>query len=70
MIQKGDPIEHSSVALWKNLAEEIFFFQYFMKLPFDRCMRMPINLRKWMVERYIQQKEKEHEALEAERRKK
>jgi hypothetical protein len=56
--------------LWNNLAEEIFFFQYFMKLPPDKCMSLPINLRKWMVERYISQKEKEHEAMEAERRKK
>jgi len=33
-------------------------------------MGLPINLRKWMIERFIEQKEKEHAALEAERNKK
>lgn len=33
-------------------------------------MLIPINLRKWMVNRFIKQKEREHEQLEAERRKK
>lgn len=56
--------------MWDNLAEEIFFFQYFLKLPYRYCMQLPINLRKWMVERFIDQKEKEQAALEAERKKK
>lgn len=33
-------------------------------------MELPINLRKWMVERFISQKEKEQEAIDKERRKK
>lgn len=32
-------------------------------------MRLPINERKWMIERFIQQKNKENEQMEAERRK-
>jgi len=32
-------------------------------------MILPINLRKWLIQRYIQQKEKENEQMEAERRK-
>ena len=32
-------------------------------------MGMPINERKWMIERFVNQKSKENEAMEAERRK-
>jgi hypothetical protein len=32
-------------------------------------MSLPINLRKWMIERFIEQKEKENEAMESARRK-
>lgn len=32
-------------------------------------MSLPINLRKWMIERFVDQKEKENEAMEASRRK-
>jgi hypothetical protein len=51
------------------LAEEIFFFQYQMKLPMAGSMSLPINLRRWMIERWNQQKEKEEQAMEASRRK-
>lgn len=30
---------------------------------------MPINTRKWMIDRFIQQKEQENEAMEAQRKK-
>lgn len=55
--------------MWKQLAEEIFFFQYHMQLSMSGSMSLPINLRKYMIERFIQQKEKENEAAEAARRK-
>jgi len=32
-------------------------------------MSLPINLRKWMIERYIEQKESENKAMEAQQRK-
>lgn len=32
-------------------------------------MRMPINLRKWMIERFVLQKERENEAMEKARKK-
>jgi hypothetical protein len=32
-------------------------------------MSLPISFRKWMIERYIEQKEKENEAMEAARKK-
>jgi hypothetical protein len=55
--------------MWKGLAEEIFFFQYHLNLAMSGSMSLPINLRKWMIERFIEQKEKENEAMEASRRK-
>jgi hypothetical protein len=33
------------------------------------CMSLPIDLRKWLINRFIMQKEKENEQMEAERRK-
>lgn len=32
-------------------------------------MILPINERKWLIDRFIQQKEKENEAMEAARKK-
>jgi hypothetical protein len=55
--------------MWKALAEEVFFFQYHMRLPMSGSMSLPINMRKWMIERFIEQKEKENQAMEASRRK-
>jgi hypothetical protein len=55
--------------LKKNLYEEIFFFQYHMHLPMAGSMSLPIELRRWMIERFIEQKEKENQAMESARRK-
>jgi len=35
----------------------------------QKTLMMPINIRQWMVQRFIEQKEKENQAMEAERRK-
>lgn len=51
--------------MWKGLAEEIHFFLYHYKLDPEKTMRLPIVLRKWMIDRFIEQKEKENEAIEA-----
>lgn len=32
-------------------------------------MSLPINLRKWMIERFIQQKEQENKSMESQQRK-
>jgi hypothetical protein len=40
-----------------------------MRQSMKDTMMLPINLRKWLIQRYIQQKEKENEQMEAERRK-
>ena len=55
--------------LWDQLAEEIFFFQYHMRLPMASSMTLPINLRRWMIDRFIDQKTKENEQAETARRK-
>lgn len=49
--------------------EEVFFFMYHLNLSRDAFMCLPINERKWLIERFIQQKEKENEALESAKRK-
>jgi len=35
----------------------------------EGSMKLPINLRKWIIQRFMDQKEKENEQMEAERRK-
>jgi len=49
--------------------EEKFFFQYHMRLSWNLEQKMPINERKWMIERFIQQKARENDAMEAAKRK-
>lgn len=51
------------------LAEEIFFFQYQMHMDPEMCMRMPIVLRRWMIERFVEQRESENKAIESQQRK-
>lgn len=40
-----------------------------MRQSMKNTMTLPINLRKWLIQKYIQQKEKENEQMEAERKK-
>lgn len=49
--------------------EEVFFFQYHLHMDKYTCMSYDITERKWMIERFIQQKNKENEQMESERRK-
>ena len=49
--------------------EEVFFFQYHMHLDRNTVMTYPLTERKWLIERFIQQKNKENEQMEVERRK-
>jgi hypothetical protein len=55
--------------LWENLAEEIFFFLYHMRQPQTETLKLPIILRKWLINKFIEQKEKENQHMESERRK-
>ena len=59
----------ASLALWEQLMEEKFFFLYHMHMIPPDAMQLPINERKWIIQRFIQQKDKENEAMEAARRK-
>jgi len=49
--------------------EELFFFMYHMRQSRENFMTLPINERKWLIDRFIQQKEKENEAMESARKK-
>ncbi len=42
---------------------------YHLHQGINSSMSMPINTRKWLIDRFIQQKEQENEAMEAQRRK-
>ena len=49
--------------------EEFFFFLYHLRQSREQFMSLSINERKWIISRFIQQKDKENEAMEAARRK-
>lgn len=49
--------------------EELFFFMYHMRQSRDNFMSLPINQRRWLIDRFVKQKEKENQAMEAAKRK-
>lgn len=50
--------------------EEQFFFLYHLKTGRNEFREYPIHERKWVLARFLSQKEKEHDAMEAAKRKK
>lgn len=44
--------------------EELFFFQYHLHMSKQDCMRIAIHERKWLIQRFIDQKRRENEAIE------
>lgn len=42
---------------------------YHLHTSRESVLRMPINQRKWLIDRFILQKNKEHEAMESARKK-
>lgn len=42
---------------------------YHLKLPPAQSMKFDIHTRRWMIERFMKQKQKENEAIEAAKRK-
>lgn len=50
--------------------EEKFFFLYHLHMFPEEAMDMPIHERKWIIQRFIQQKQKEADAIEKSRKKK
>jgi hypothetical protein len=55
--------------LWKNLMEEIFFFQYHMQMDRFRSMKLEIHDRKYMINKFVEQKNKEKEEMDKQNRK-
>lgn len=49
--------------------EELFFFQYHMGRSKSDCMSLVVHERKWLINRFIEQKKKENEAIEKAKRK-
>ena len=37
-------------------SEELFFFRYHLCMDAKTCMRIPVALRRWIVERFIGEK--------------
>jgi len=57
--------------LWQSLMEEKFFFQYHMKMNWHGSAdRYPIHERKWIIERFMEQRKKENEEIEKSKKKK
>ena len=50
--------------------EEQFFFTYHMQRSREEFRKYPINERKWMVARFLEQKEREEKYIEKEKSKK
>jgi hypothetical protein len=50
--------------------EEMFFFIYHMGMDWRAFLQLPINARKWLVDKFIDQKNRENEAFEAAKRRK
>jgi hypothetical protein len=44
--------------------EELFFFQYHMRMSKVDCMGLPVHERKWLIQRFVEQKKKENDAID------
>jgi len=49
----------------ENVYEQFFFLKYSGGWSFSEAYKLPVGLRKWFVERLIQQLEAEQNAIEA-----
>lgn len=50
--------------------EEIFFFLYHMNTSKQDALSFPIHERKWLIQRFVNQKRKENDAIEKARKNK
>ena len=50
--------------------EELFFFQYHMHMSKQDCMTIPVHERKWLIQRFVEQKRNESDAIERARKQK
>lgn len=49
--------------------EELFLFHYHMHMSRADALSMPVFERKWVLNRFVEQKEKENEAMDKARKK-
>lgn len=55
--------------MWKNLHEEVFYLVNYLHMSYWEARSLPVGERKWLLERFVEQKKKENEQAESERRK-
>jgi hypothetical protein len=48
----------------ENFREEIFFFMYHMNIPKKDVLELEPEERKWIINRFVEQKKKENEEIE------
>jgi hypothetical protein len=49
--------------------EELFFFQYHLSMSKQDCFSLPVHERKWLIQRFAQQKKQENDAIEKAKKK-
>lgn len=50
--------------------EERFFFMYHMHISDRECLSTPVHERKWFIQRFVEQKQKESDAIDNARKQK
>ena len=48
----------------EDLFEEVFFFMYHMQIPKQFVLGMDYEERKWIINRFVEQKRRENEEIE------
>jgi hypothetical protein len=64
-----NPAERASAQMWEYLMEEQFFFKYHLRMSREEFRAYPILERKWMIDRFIKQREREDQHMKAARKK-
>lgn len=55
--------------MWKNLHEEVFYLVNYMHMSYWEVRSLPVTERRWLLDRFVEQKKKENDQAESERRK-
>ena len=50
--------------------EEMFFFIYHLKMSKYEAWSLPVHERKWLIKRFVTQKQQENQAIEKAKKKK
>jgi hypothetical protein len=56
--------------MWESLMREQFFFRYHMGMSRVEFRSYPIDERRWMIDRFLEQKEREDEEMKKAMKKK